>query len=178
MTGSSLVRLPSLDEIHRSTFDDRCSALKGVMSILFELSPVLDEPLILELASEPPPLTIISSTGLIDRSATIVIRSWPPALRSHRYQPFRRSFPWSIYMVPVVHYGITWGSWGQPDPKIVGFSPQRESLWSPPCTATLRSQISPWEGTLPDNSRPQGWLKRASHDPEAKHKLTSLNPDV
>ena len=74
---SSSVRLPSLDEIHKSTPDDGWGALKQVVSTLFEHSPVLDEHLVPNLASS----TFTSYADLIDRSADI-IRSWPPALQS------------------------------------------------------------------------------------------------
>ena len=59
-------------------------------SIRFERLPVLDEHLVPELASESPPLTSTSYTDLIDRSTT-TIRSLPPALQSHKRQPFRQS---------------------------------------------------------------------------------------
>ena len=75
----SSVQLPSLDEIQKSTSDDGWSALKKVVSILFERSPVLDEHLVPILASSSSPFT--SYTDLVDRSATI-IRSWSPALQS------------------------------------------------------------------------------------------------
>jgi 2-oxo-4-hydroxy-4-carboxy--5-ureidoimidazoline (OHCU) decarboxylase len=76
---SSSVQLPSLDEIRKSSSDDGWSALKKVVSTLFEHSPVLDEHLIPNLASSSP--TFTSYTDLIDRSAAI-IRSWPPGLQS------------------------------------------------------------------------------------------------
>jgi len=73
MAASSSVELPSLDEIHKRTSDGEWSALKKVVSTLFEHSPVLDEHLIPKLALS----TFTSYTDLVDRSATI-IRSWPP----------------------------------------------------------------------------------------------------
>ncbi|KAF9645614.1 hypothetical protein BDM02DRAFT_3172918 [Thelephora ganbajun] len=79
MAASSSVQLPSLDEIHNSTSNDGWSALKKVVSTLFEHSPVLDEHLVPELASSSSAFT--SYTDLIDHSATI-IRSWLPTLQS------------------------------------------------------------------------------------------------
>ena len=76
---SSSVQLPSLDEIHESTSDDGWSALKKVVSMLFEYSPILDEHLVPTLA--PSSSTFTSYTDLIDQSATI-IQSWPPTLKS------------------------------------------------------------------------------------------------
>lgn len=80
MTSSSSVHLPSLDEIRKSSSGDGWTALKMVVSTLFEHSPVLDEHLVPNLASPPLP-TPTSYTDLIDRSAAI-IRSWPSVLRS------------------------------------------------------------------------------------------------
>lgn len=79
MAAPSLVQLPSLDEVHKSTSEDGWSALKKVVSTLFEHSPVLDERLVPDLASSSS--TFTSYTGIIDRSA-IIIRSWPPTLQS------------------------------------------------------------------------------------------------
>jgi len=79
------VQLPSLDEIRQSSSADGWSALKSVVSILFEHSPVLDEYLVPTLASSSSSPSVVtefeSYTDLVDRSAAI-IRSWPPDLRS------------------------------------------------------------------------------------------------
>jgi len=79
MIDSSSVQLPSLEEIHKGAPDDGWSALKKVVSTLFEHSPVLDEHLVPKLASSSS--TFRSYTDLIDHSAAI-IRSWPPTLQS------------------------------------------------------------------------------------------------
>ena len=79
MATSCSVQLPSLEDVHKSTSDDGWSALKKVVSMLFEHSPVLDEHLVPELALSSS--TLIFYTDLIDHSATI-IRSWPPTLQS------------------------------------------------------------------------------------------------
>ena len=79
MTDSHPVRLPLLYEVHNGTSDAKRSALNSIVSILFERSPVLDEHLVPELASQP--TSFASYTDLIDRSATI-IRSWPSTLQS------------------------------------------------------------------------------------------------
>jgi 2-oxo-4-hydroxy-4-carboxy--5-ureidoimidazoline (OHCU) decarboxylase len=75
------VQLPSLDEIHKSASDDERSALKTVVSTLFEHSPVLDEHLVPNLASSSSFFPFTSYEDLIDRSA-VIIRSMPQDLRS------------------------------------------------------------------------------------------------
>ena len=98
------------DRFVPSTSDNRWSAPKSVVSILFEHSPSSMKHLVPELASEPsPPPPLTSFTDLIDRPAAI-IRSWPPALQPHRRQPFRRSSPWLICHAKLPR---------APDPKIV-----------------------------------------------------------
>jgi len=79
MAASCSVQLPTLDEIHKITSDDGWSALKKIVSTLFEHSPVLDEHLVPELALSSSTLT--TYTDLIDQSA-IIIRSWSPTLQS------------------------------------------------------------------------------------------------
>jgi len=82
MTSTPSTQLPSLDEINKSSSDDGWSALKRVVSTLFEHSPVLDEHLVPNLAkSLPSPTTLTSYPDLVDRCAAI-IRSWPADLRS------------------------------------------------------------------------------------------------
>lgn len=80
MTSSSSLQLPSLDEIRKSSSDDGWSALKTLVSTLFEHSPVLDEHLVPNLVDPSSP-TFSSYTDLIERSAAI-IHSWPPNLQS------------------------------------------------------------------------------------------------
>ena len=76
MASSPLVNLPSLEEI-QSASNDGLSALKKIVSTLFEHSPVLDDHLVPKLA----PSTSTSYTNIVDRSA-VIIKSWPPNLRS------------------------------------------------------------------------------------------------
>jgi len=76
-TSSSSVQLPSFDEIRKSSSDDGWSALKRVVSTLFEHSPVLDQHLVPNLVCT----TFTSYLDLVDRSAAM-IRSWPPDLQS------------------------------------------------------------------------------------------------
>ena len=82
MASPPSVRLPSLDEISKSSSDDdEWTALKTVVSTLFEHSPVLNEHLIPPLTASTTSAAFTSYADLIDRSASI-IRSWPPNLQS------------------------------------------------------------------------------------------------
>ena len=69
-----------LYEVHDTTSDGWWSALKRVVSMLFQHSLALDEHFVPEPDSEPSPPTFTSFTDLTDRSTTI-IRSWPPGHR-------------------------------------------------------------------------------------------------
>ena len=76
---SSSVQLPPLNDLHNDAPDGGLSALRKVVSTLFEHSPVLDDHLVPKLASISSAIT--SYTDLVDRSAAI-IQSWPPILQS------------------------------------------------------------------------------------------------